>query len=131
MTPNIQEASGTAIADKSSEKRAQISLKLIQLRMKQNKERASLAAQRKSLQKEETMDESFSASQIAALKAEYSKINGIDPASDTYKKLIAMLDRLDLKSLQSLAGAEVKFVSALAKNRVMRKSMKKEEVEIG
>ena len=130
---NIQEApvgSGTAIVDKSSEKRAQISLKMLQLRMKQNKERASLAAQKKSLQKEETMDESFSASQIAALKAEYSKINGIDPASDTYKKLIAMLDRLDLKSLQSLAGAEVKFVSALAKNRVMRKSMKKEEVEI-
>ena len=124
---NIQESE---VADKSSEKRAQISLKMIQLRMKQNKERASLAAQRKSLQKEETMNESFSASQIAALKAEYSKINGIDPASDTYKKLIAMLDRLDLKSLQSLAGAEVKFVSALAKNRVMRKSMKKEEVEI-
>ena len=133
MSDNIQEApvgSGTAIADKSSEKRAQISLKMIQLRMKQNKERASLAAQRKSLQKEETMNESFSASQIAALKAEYSKINGIDPASDTYKKLIAMLDRLDLKSLQSLAGAEVKFVSKLAQNRVLRKSMKKEDVQL-
>ena len=76
------------------------------------------------------MNESFSASQIAALKAEYSKINGIDPDSDIYKKLIAMLDRLDLKSLQSLAGAEVKFVSKLAQNRVARKSMKKEEVEI-
>jgi len=133
MTPNIEEAtvgSGTAVADKSSEKRAQISLKLIQLRMKQNKERASLAAQRKSLQKEETMYESFSPSQIAALKAEYSKINGIDPASDTYKKLIAMLDRLDLKTLQSLAGAEIKFVSKLAQNRVLRKSMKKEDVQL-
>ena len=130
---NIEEAkvgSGTAVADKSSEKRAQISLKMIQLRMKQNKERASLASQKKSLQKEETMNESFSASQIAALKAEYSKINGIDPASDTYKKLIAMLDRLDLKSLQSLAGAEVKFVSKLAQNRVARKSMKKEDVQL-
>jgi hypothetical protein len=40
-----------------------------------------------------------------------------------------MLDKLDLKSLQSLAGAEIKFVSMLAKNRVMSKSMKKEEVE--
>ena len=123
---NIQESE---VADKSSEKRAQISLKMIQLRMKQNKERATLASQKKSLQKEETMNESFSASQIAALKAEYSKINGIDPDSDIYKKLIAMLDRLDLKSLQSLAGAEVKFVSKLAQNRVARKSMKKEEVE--
>ena len=130
---NIEEAtvgSGTAVADKSAEKQAQISLKMIQLRMKQNKERAALAAQRKSLQKEETMTESFSPSQIAALKAEYSKINGIDPASDTYKKLIAMLDRLDLKSLQSLAGAEIKFVSKLAQNRVLRKSMKKEDVQL-
>jgi len=126
---DIEEAkvgSGTAVADKSAEKRAQLSLKMVQLRMKQNKEREALAAQKKSLQKEETMTESFSASQIAALKAEYSKINTIDPSSDTYKKLIAMLDKLDLKSLQSLAGAEVKFVSKLAQNRVARKNMKEE-----
>jgi len=130
---NIEEAkvgSGTAIADKTAEKRAQLSLKMIQLRMKQDKERQALSAQKKSLQKEETMTESFSASQIAALKAEYSKINTIDPDSDTYKKLIAMLDKLDLKSLKSLADANVKFVSKLAQNRVMRKSMKKEEVQI-
>jgi hypothetical protein len=134
MSDNIQEAevgSGTKVADtKQSEKRAQLTLKAIQLRLKQEKERVALQQQKKSLQKEETMNESFSASQIAALKAEYSKISGIDPASDTYKKLIAMLDRLDLKSLQSLAGAEIKFVSGLAKNRVMRKSMKKEEMQI-
>jgi len=130
---DIEEAkvgSGTAVADKSAEKRAQLSLKMVQLRMKQNKEREALAAQRKSLQKEETMTESFSASQIAALKAEYSKINTIDPSSDTYKKLIAMLDKLDLKSLKSLADANVKFVSKLAQNRVLRKSMKKEDVQL-
>ena len=126
---NIEEAkvgSGTALADKSAEKRAQISLKLIQLRMKQNKEREALANQKKALKTEETMTESFSASQIAALKAEYSKINTVDPDSDTYKKLIAMLDRLDLKSLKSLAGAEIKFVSKLAQNRVARKSVKED-----
>jgi hypothetical protein len=97
--------------------------------LKQEKERAALQQQKKSLRVKEDIGESFSPSQIAALKAEYSKINGIDPASDTYKKLIAMLDRLDLKSLQSLAGAEIKFVSKLAQNRVMRKSMKKEAVD--
>ena len=133
MSDNIQEAevgSGTKISDtKQSEKRAQITLKAIQLRLKQEKERAALQQQKKSLSVKEEIEESFSPSQIAALKAEYSKINGIDPASDTYKKLIAMLDRLDLKSLQSLAGAEIKFVSKLAQNRVMKKSMKKEEVE--
>jgi hypothetical protein len=134
MSDNIQEAevgSGTKISDtKQSEKRAQITLKAIQLRLKQEKERAALQQQKKSLQVKEEIEESFSPSQIAALKAEYSKINGIDPDSDTYKKLIAMLDRLDLKSLQSLAGAEIKFVSKLAQNRVMRKSMKKEEVQL-
>jgi hypothetical protein len=133
MSDNIQEAevgSGTKISDvKQSEKRAQITLKAIQLRLKQEKERAALQAQKKSLSVKEDIGESFSPSQIAALKAEYSKINGIDPASDTYKKLIAMLDRLDLKSLQSLAGAEIKFVSKLAQNRVARKNMK-EEVQL-
>jgi hypothetical protein len=127
---NIQEAevgSGTKVADtKQSEKRAQLTLKSIQLRLKQEKERAALQQQKKSLQVKEGIEESFSPSQIAALKAEYSKINTIDPSSDTYKKLIAMLDRLDLKSLQSLAGAEVKFVSKLAQNRVARKNMKEE-----
>jgi hypothetical protein len=131
---NIQEAevgSGTKVADtKQSEKRAQLTLKAIQLRLKQEKERAALQAQKKSLQVKENIEESFSPSQIAALKAEYSKINTVDPDSDTYKKLIAMLDRLDLKSLKSLAGAEIKFVSKLAQNRVARKSMKKEEVQI-
>jgi hypothetical protein len=130
---NIQEAevgSGTKITDtKQSEKRAQITLKAIQLRLKQEKERAALQQQKKSLRVKEDIEESFSPSQIAALKAEYSKINGIDPSSDTYKKLIAMLDRLDLKSLKSLAGAEIKFVSKLAQNRVARKSMK-EEVQL-
>lgn len=86
------------------------------------------AAKARGALKEEELEESFSTSQIAALKAEYSKINGIDPSSDNYKKLIAMLDKLDLASLKSLAGADIKFVSGLAKNRVMRKSVK-EEVE--
>ena len=57
---NIQEAevgSGTKVADtKQSEKRAQLTLKAIQLRMKQEKERAALQQQKKSLSvKEETM----------------------------------------------------------------------------
>ena len=134
MSDNIQEAevgSGTKVADtKQSEKRAQLTLKAIQLRLKQEKERAALQAQKKSLSVKEDIGESFSPSQIAALKAEYSKINGIDPDSDTYKKLIAMLDRLDLKTLKSLAGAEIKFVSKLAQNRVLRKSMKKEDVQL-
>jgi hypothetical protein len=126
---DIEEAkvgSGTAVANKDAEKRAQLTLKSIKLRIKQQKERESLASQKKAMSTEETVMESFSPSQIAALKAEYSKINTIDPDSDTYKKLIAMLDKLDLKSLKSLADANVKFVSKLAQNRVARKSVKED-----
>ena len=57
MSDNIQEAevgSGTKISDtKQSEKRAQITLKAIQLRLKQEKERAALQQQKKSLQVKE------------------------------------------------------------------------------
>jgi hypothetical protein len=129
---NIEEAkvgSGTAVANKDAEKRAQLTLQSIKLRIKQQKEREALASKKKAVSAEETVVESFSPSQIAALKAEYSKINTIDPSSDTYKKLIAMLDKLDLKSLKALADANVKFVSKLAQNRVARKSMK-EEVQL-
>jgi len=129
---NIEEAkvgSGTAVTNRDAEKRAQLTLQSIKLRIKQQKEREAIASKKKALSTEETVVESFSPSQIAALKAEYSKINTIDPSSDTYKKLIAMLDKLDLKSLKALAGAEIKFVSKLAQNRVARKSVK-EEVQL-
>lgn len=74
-----------------------------------------------SIMSEEEIAEAFSSAQIDKLRQEYSKINKVDPSSDTYKKLIAMLDKLDLKTLQSLAGAKIKFVSPLAQNRVVRK----------
>lgn len=66
------------------------------------------------------VDESFSDSHIDALKAAYSKINTVDPSGAAYKKLIAMLDKMDKSKLQKLAGADIKFVSALARNRVNR-----------
>jgi len=82
-----------------------------------------------SIMSEEEIAEAFSSAQIDKLRQEYSKINKVDPSSDTYKKLIAMLDKLDLKTLQSLAGAKIKFVSPLAQNRVVRKM--NEEKTIG
>ena len=66
------------------------------------------------------IDESFSDAQIAKLKAEYGKISTIDPSSPNYKKLTAMLDRLGKPELEKLAGAGIKFISGLAKNRVNR-----------
>ena len=82
-------------------------------------------------QKEEfdpsVLDEAFSPAMVAKLKAEYSKIDRIDPSSSSYKKLTAMLDKMDMKDLESLADAGIKFVSGLAKNRVSRNAMKRGE----
>ena len=82
-------------------------------------------------QKEEfdasVLDEAFSPAMVAKLKAEYSKIDRIDPSSNSYKKLIAMLDKMDMKELESLADAGIKFVSGLAKNRISRNAMKRGE----
>ena len=78
-------------------------------------------ADKLSIRKEEELDESMSSAQVTKLRQEYDKIKTIDPSSDNYKKLTAMLDKLDLKTLQQLAGAKIKFVSSLAQNRVVRK----------
>jgi len=116
--------SGTSIKDtQNQQKRAKLNLQAAELRLKQEKERIALQKKKSAVKVKEEADmtESFSASQIAALKAEYSKINTIDPSGDAYKKLIAMLDKLDAKSLETLANAGVKFVSKLAQNRVARR----------
>jgi hypothetical protein len=69
------------------------------------------------------LDESFSDAQIAALKAEYGKINKIDPDSPSYKKLTKMLDSIPDDMLKKLSNADIKFVSALAKNRVAKRGL--------
>ena len=55
---------------------------------------------------------------LSNLRKAYGNIEGIDPASPTYTKLIDFLDNLDREHLQVLADAGVKFVSMLAKNRL-------------
>lgn len=78
----------------------------------------------------EAVEESFSDAQISQLRGEMSKISGIDPASPTYKKLVDMLNNMGMKELTKLADANIKFISGLARNRVIRAGMKKEEVEL-
>lgn len=89
------------------------------------KGKAQSAPQKEEVELEESS--SLSPAMIAKLKTEYGKISTIDPSGDAYKKLIAMLDRLNKKDLQTLADAGIKFVSGLARNRVNR--MKNEEAE--
>jgi hypothetical protein len=64
------------------------------------------------------------------MRDEYGKISTIDPSGPAYKQLIAMLDKMHIDNLKSLAGAKIKFVSGLAQNRVNRAAMKKEEVDL-
>lgn len=133
---DVQEApvgGGTSIKSSEAEKakatadRAKLTMQAAQLRIKQAKEREALSKKKQSIKSEfDPLEESFSDAQIAKLKAEYSKINTIDPSGDGYKKLTAMLDKLDKPTLEKLAGAGIKFVSGLAKNRANR--MKNEEL---
>ncbi len=115
----------------AQKKRAAISQKIADTKEKHAKEMDALRSQKSNVKEEfddSFLEEAFSPAMVAKLKAEYGKISGIDPSSDSYKKLIAMLDKMDKKDLQTLADAGIKFVSGLARNRVNR--MKNEEVKI-
>lgn len=119
------EGSGTTIKDTKTQaagqaERAKLTLQSALLKLKQAKEREALSKKKKAIK------ESFSQSQIDRMKDEYSKINTIDPSSDNYKKLTAMLDKMDKPTLEKLAGAQIKFVSGLARNRVNRMKLKEE-----
>jgi len=119
---DLTEASGTSMKDaKSSQDRANLAVQSAKMQARHASEREALKRKREALQDETNLEEAFSASQIDKMRQEYGKIKGIDPASDNYKKLTAMLDKLDTKTLQSLAGAKIKFVSPLAQNRVVRR----------
>lgn len=56
------------------------------------------------------------------LRDAYSAIKTIDPSSPTYQKLIDFLEGLSTEDLQSLANANIRFISGLARNRVNRRA---------
>jgi hypothetical protein len=61
--------------------------------------------------------------QIEELRAEYAKIERVDPSSPIYENLLMALDLLDTPKLEMLADAQIKWVSMLARNRVNRRAM--------
>ena len=63
----------------------------------------------------------FTAKQLAELKKRFADIGKIDPASPTYKTLIAAIDLYPQTMLKQLANADIKFLSVLARNRIKRK----------
>lgn len=60
----------------------------------------------------------FSEEHIEKLRAGYAGIKTVDPEGEAYPKMCAMLDKLSQEQLKQLAGAKIKFLSGLARNRV-------------
>ncbi len=63
------------------------------------------------------LNKPFSEQQIITLKEQFGGINSINPSSETYKKLVASLEKFDKKTLQYIATLNIKWMSMLAKNR--------------
>ena len=65
----------------------------------------------------------LSEQQILELRKEYGAIQKMDPSSPIYENMLMALDLLDTPKLEMLAGAEIKWLSMLARNRVTRRAM--------
>lgn len=65
----------------------------------------------------------FSDAHLAELRTGYATITGIDPCQPTYGKITAMLDAMDDAQIVQIAKAEIKFLSLLATNRVIRRGL--------
>ena len=63
----------------------------------------------------------FSQSQIKKLRDAWGTVERIDPTSNTYKKLDAMLEKMSIEELEIIIDAKIKFVSSLALAKVVRK----------
>lgn len=65
----------------------------------------------------------FTKKQLAEMRKSFSKIGTVDPSQPTYGKVTRYLDGLSQPLLKQIAGARIKFLSGLARNRV--KSVKR------
>lgn len=62
----------------------------------------------------------FTKKQLDTLRKEYGNIQRIDPGLQGYAKLVDFLDNLPPAQLKQLEKAHIKFVSGLARNRLIR-----------
>lgn len=70
----------------------------------------------------------FSDKQLDTLRTQYGAIQKMDPFGDGYKKLTSFLDNLEPELLKQLSDTDIKWVSVLARNRVLKQKMKTEGV---
>lgn len=61
--------------------------------------------------------------QIAVLRNEFGSMQGMDPSGPVYARLCEILDKADKVALAALVAADIKFVSKLARNRLMRSGL--------
>ena len=71
---------------------------------------------------EQAMLNEFSDAQLAQLKKAYADLERINVTSPTYKKLKAMIAKMDVKALEKVARAKVRFVSQIAAREYEAKS---------
>ena len=69
---------------------------------------------------EDIMTERFNPNQLDVLRAEFAKIERIDPCLPTYDKMIKLLDGMPIEQLRQIHQANIRFLSKLAANRLMR-----------
>ena len=74
----------------------------------------------------ELEEAAFDKAHLDSLRKAYSDLDKIDPTSHAYKKLITLLNSLPQDKLKSLASANIKFISPLAKNRI-KKEVKEDD----
>lgn len=55
---------------------------------------------------------------IKELRAAFGNLNTIDPSTPQYKRIIVLLNLLSQSQLKMIADADIKFISALARNRI-------------
>ena len=65
----------------------------------------------------------FSNDQIEIMRKAYGTLKTMNPTSPTYKKFIKFLGKLPKDQLKQLAGANIKWISMLAKNRIKGESV--------
>lgn len=60
---------------------------------------------------------------IASLVAIFGKVDRMDPSGPIYAGIIDLLDRADNEALKAVYKARIRFVSALALNRMVRRGI--------
>lgn len=63
------------------------------------------------------------ASDIETIRSAFGNLNTVDPDGPVYKSLCKLLDRADDDALRAAYAANIKFVSSLALNRMIRRGI--------